>query len=170
MTIQEAIEYFETHQPFFGAHVLAVEALRAQQEVLAPIDPYEGLKRKYIVRKSDNGEYVDNCFVLRPDKDKAAITALRAYAKATDNKTLASDIVNWVGSEEDDPLTIEELYVCRKANVPVWVIAPLTNGELSGWACLGISGAVSPKFALWYEAYGKDWTAYRHPPKRRGDL
>lgn len=29
---------------------------------------YAGLKVKYIVRKASNGELVDDCFVLRPDK------------------------------------------------------------------------------------------------------
>lgn len=60
-------------------------------------DAYAGLKRKYIVLKADTGEGVDNCFVLRPDKDHAAKVALEAYAKETENKTLAEDIINWIG-------------------------------------------------------------------------
>ena len=48
--------------------------------------------------KVDTGERIENCFVLRPDKDHAAVEALRAYAEATDNKTLADDIYNWVGN------------------------------------------------------------------------
>ena len=63
-------------------------------------DEYEGLKRKYIVLKADTGELVENCFVLRPDKDPAARAALRAYAEATENKQLANDITNWVGKED----------------------------------------------------------------------
>lgn len=63
----------------------------------APRDSYKGLKRKYIVFKSDSGEPVENCFVLRPDKDHAAKIALEAYAKTTDNKTLADDITRWIG-------------------------------------------------------------------------
>lgn len=66
-------------------------------EYLHPIDTYEGLKGKYLVFKADTGEQVVNCFVLRPDKDTAAVEALRAYAHATDNKTLSNDIYNWVG-------------------------------------------------------------------------
>lgn len=65
---------------------------------LHPIDAYKGLKAKYLVFKADTGERVDNCFILRPDKDPAAVEALRAYAKATDNETLAKDIYNWVGN------------------------------------------------------------------------
>lgn len=69
-------------------------------EYLHPIDNYAGLKGKYLVFKADTGEQVSNCFVLRPDKDTAAVEALRAYANTTDNKTLAEDIYNWVGKGE----------------------------------------------------------------------
>lgn len=65
---------------------------------LHPIDDYKGLKAKYLVFKADTGEIVVNCFILRPDKDAVAVEALRAYAKATDNETLAKDIYNWVGN------------------------------------------------------------------------
>lgn len=68
---------------------------------LMPRDKYKGLKRKYIVFKSDTGETVENCFVLRPDKDSAARVALRAYANATENKTLAKDLINWVGGIDE---------------------------------------------------------------------
>ena len=61
-----------------------------------PVSDYEGLKLKYIVYTCDTGEIVDGCFVLRPDKDEAAKVALLAYAEATDNKQLASDIRNWI--------------------------------------------------------------------------
>ena len=67
---------------------------------LHPIDDYKGLKAKYLVFKADTGEIVVNCFILRPDKDAAAVEALRAYANATDNKTLAEDIYSWVGKGE----------------------------------------------------------------------
>lgn len=67
------------------------------EEYLRPIDAYEGLKCKYLVFKADTGERVVNCFVLRPDKDAAAVEALRTYAAMTDNKTLSDDIYNWVG-------------------------------------------------------------------------
>ncbi len=59
--------------------------------------PNDGLRGKYIVIKEDTGELVKNCFVLRPDRDPAAVTALRAYAEATDNEALATDIINWIG-------------------------------------------------------------------------
>ena len=68
-----------------------------------------GLKVKYNVSKVEDGSIVHNCFVLRPDKDSAAIAALRAYADATDNRQLAGDILDWVGETENNPLTLEQL-------------------------------------------------------------
>ena len=70
---------------------------RAQEPyTLAPIEDYDGLKRKYVVLKSDTGAVVENCFVLRPEKDHAAIEALIAYANSTGNKVLAKDIRAWI--------------------------------------------------------------------------
>ena len=66
--------------------------------VLKPQSDYEGLKRKYVVLKSDTGECVEGCFVLRPDKDPAAKAALMAYAAATTNEKLAEDIMSWLSS------------------------------------------------------------------------
>jgi hypothetical protein len=80
----------------------AIEELQ-KRVLLAPIDSYAGLKRKYIVLKADTGEDVPDCFVLRPAKDKAAVEALRAYAKATDNDLLAADIYRWVGPLPEPP-------------------------------------------------------------------
>ena len=75
-------------------------------------DDYDGLKVKYIVFKFSSGELVDDCFVLRPDKDKAAITALNAYADATENQVLASDIRKWlltiIPADKERGMTIEE--------------------------------------------------------------
>ena len=56
----------------------------------------DGLKRKYIIVKADTGEEIQDCFVLRPAKDKAAIKAILAYANATENKTLAADLFLWM--------------------------------------------------------------------------
>lgn len=69
---------------------------------LHPIDAYKGLKAKYLVFKADTGKAVENCFVLCPDKDPAAVEALRVYARATDNETLAEDICNWVGKDTQE--------------------------------------------------------------------
>lgn len=65
---------------------------------LVPQEGTDGLKRKYIVIKSDPGEPVEVWFVLRPDKDEAAIDALNAYADATENQVLAADIRKWLST------------------------------------------------------------------------
>ncbi len=65
-------------------------------------DSQTGLRVKYDVKKVETGETVNNCFVLRPDKDPAAVAALRTYARATPNKALADDIIAWVGASTAD--------------------------------------------------------------------
>ena len=82
------------------AHGVTVQDGKPIEEFLHPIDAYKGLKAKYLVFKADTGEILENCFILRPDKDPTAVEALRAYANATDNKTLAEDIYGWVGKGE----------------------------------------------------------------------
>lgn len=57
---------------------------------------YDGLKVKYRVYKAKDNTPVENCFVLRPDKDEAAIVALRAYAEVCGNRELAHDIYSWI--------------------------------------------------------------------------
>ena len=59
---------------------------------------YDGLKAKYIVFKASNGMLVDNCFVLRPEKDNAAVAALATYADTTENQILAADIRKWLST------------------------------------------------------------------------
>lgn len=70
---------------------------------------YPGLYCKYNVFKVSDGSAVNDCFVLRPDRDPAAVFALRAYAAATANKSLADDIIGWVGKPDNPPLTLDEL-------------------------------------------------------------
>lgn len=82
------------------AHGVTVQEMKPLEAFLHPVDAYKGLKAKYLVFKADTGKQVDNCFILRPDKDPAAVEALRAYASATDNETLAEDIYNWIGKGE----------------------------------------------------------------------
>ena len=56
----------------------------------------KGLYAKYNVTKISDGTTVNNCFVLRPDLDPAALEAIKAYAQATPNKKLASDLYCWI--------------------------------------------------------------------------
>ena len=68
----------------------------APNDKMPPAEPM-GLARKYIVRKADTGETVEDCFVLRPRKDWAARYAVRAYADMTRNTILRDDLLKWVG-------------------------------------------------------------------------
>lgn len=94
-------------------HIKNLPTADAKPE-LASQSSAEGLKQKYSVFKSDTGEEVENCFVLKPAKDLAAVKALRAYAAATENRELSEDIYNWVGkpvsdSEQGDYIGREEI-------------------------------------------------------------
>ena len=64
---------------------------------------HDGLIFKYCVFKIQNGqlgELVDNCFVLRPDKDLAARYALRTYSRYCESASLAQDINDWLAKIE----------------------------------------------------------------------
>lgn len=122
-----------------------------------------GLYGKYTVYKNKDGSLVTDCFILRPAKDPAAVAALRAYAAATDNAELAADIINWVGSEPNVPLTLEQL---RKMDgEPAYI--PETNC----WVLVTKNPFV-PLFTWpdgeqcsaydWYEQVGP---VYRRPPE-----
>ena len=112
---------------------------------LSPIDAYKGLKRKYLVFKSDTGEMVENCFVLRPDKDPAAVEALRAYARATDNATLSADIVNWVGEGEERrwipvterlPKPFESVLAYIPSEAPLPTVHESYIADHDEWVCI----------------------------------
>lgn len=91
---------------------LIYEILNKAPTLTPPNEPERaGLYGKYSVYKNKDGSQVTDCFVLRPDKDPAAVVALTAYATATDNAELAADIRGWIGSEPNEPLTPCDL--CR---------------------------------------------------------
>ena len=109
-----------------------------------------------------------DCFVLRPAKDPAAVIALRAYAAATDNAELSTDIINWVGAEPNEPLTLDEL---RKMDgEPVWV------EEVEHWALIDIEKGgqwAGLPFAVWeenganftYNIEDRELHCFRRPPE-----
>gem|GEM_PF-5962791 len=72
-----------------------VDHIGEANEMIKPNDD-NGLYAKYRVYKNNSGEPVENCFVLQPEKDPAAVEALRVYAGATTNKQLAEDILSWI--------------------------------------------------------------------------
>lgn len=191
MTNEEAIhriqEHMRVHKIGQYPHVLikealdmAITALQEQQvcrkplrAFLEPMDRYKGLKGKFLVFKSDTGEMIKNCFVLRPDKDPAAVAALRAYAAATDNDTLATDIIEWVGEGSNEPLTLDELR--KMLGEPVFIVDLVHKSDPSvadlwgGWIVFtnhnenGFIPRGGGFFSNYW--YGKNWIAYRSKPK-----
>jgi hypothetical protein len=58
-----------------------------------------GLYNKYTVTNNATGEDVSECFVLRPDRDIAALYALGEYAAhCWDDEDLQDDLRKWVAS------------------------------------------------------------------------
>lgn len=70
----------------------------------------KGLYQKYVVTENPFGNEVLNCFVLEPEKDKAALRALETYALEIREKNprLYLDLWNWivglVGSDTKLPM------------------------------------------------------------------
>lgn len=130
-------------------------------QFLHPVDAYAGLKAKYLVFKGDTGEKIENCFVLRPDRDPAAVEALRAYARATENQTLTEDIYNWVGRCE--PVQRWIPVTERLPESSVRVIVCRAGGKVEQGVFLGVNG--------WWKVYGTNTKAVTHwmpmpePPK-----
>lgn len=107
--IEEAITRLAAYEDTGLTPEEVAELAEAKQEgrlILPPCDEndYRGLKVKYRVFKVRNNEPIENCFVLRPDKDPAARAALECYANKTPNDQLAWDILKWLesmGGEKD---------------------------------------------------------------------
>ncbi len=158
---------------FEDALHMAITALRTQSDngvdskITEPefSNEKDGLKAKYHVFKANTGEIVNNCFVLRPDKDPAAIAAIQVYASTTSNKDLASDLIQWVGAEQ--PLTLDELRKMDGETVWIERIGGRTPYDC-GFAfvhrqdnlCRTVDGCNA-----FFELYGIAWLAYRHSPK-----
>lgn len=133
---------------------------------------HTGLIRKYIVYKASTGEAVDNCFVLRPEKDAAAVVAIRAYALATDNMELANDLFDWVGRDKNYPLSIEEMQQMvesdfESGHIWIWDVnakfsMPAIVDYHSELGVCGIYGAGEIEYTE--ESYGKNWIAYLKRP------
>ena len=85
-----------------------MKCLNEAPTLTPPNEPRAGLYGKYTVYKNKDGSLVTDCFILRPAKDPAAVAALRAYATATDNAELSADIINWIGAEPNEWVSVEE--------------------------------------------------------------
>jgi len=62
------------------------------------MDDKKGLYRKFEVRSVRTGEYIPSTFVMLPEKDPAAVVALRQYALniRPENPVLSADILHWM--------------------------------------------------------------------------
>lgn len=66
-----------------------------------------GIYNKYTVIDNKTGQPVDGAvFVLKPDKDPAALKSLETYASATDNTKLSEDIMMWIDQIQGDTQTV----------------------------------------------------------------
>ncbi|EHJ00413.1 hypothetical protein CDLVIII_3868 [Clostridium sp. DL-VIII] len=70
----------------------------------------KGLKVKYNDTKIEDGSIVDDCFVLRPNKDTAAVEALKTYSNFTQNNQLALDILNWISNFKNNNVETDIIY------------------------------------------------------------
>lgn len=127
-------------------------------------DDFNGLYEKYVVFELEDNREINNCFVLRPDKDPAAVEALRAYAAATENTQLAADLLLWVGAPQ--PLTPQELR--EMDGNPVYVVCKKYPG-LNGWFIAVLDYQIDA-IRVWRDdgcyldarrSYGDAWIAYR---------
>ena len=94
---------------------------------------------KFIVKHYRRGDIMDGeAFVLVPERDPAAIVALRAYATATPDPELAADLREWVNRVEGS---------CSDGNgtgavvdkIPGWVLSlgeEVSKGTMSMEAAL----------------------------------
>lgn len=115
----------------------------------------KGLYDKYMVIKVVDGTVIDNCFILCPDKDPAAVKALQAYAAATENKVLANDLFAWVGKPMQRPMTVEELMGLHTPFVAIledkcdMSIRPVTI-----WRVDELSVQLRGDCGIWLDEYG----------------
>ena len=127
-----------------------------------PNEARAGLYGKYTVYKNKDGSLVTDCFILRPAKDPAAVAALRAYAATTDNAELASDIINWVGAEPNEPLTLEQLR--EMDGEPVWF------DTIKRWGIVRVCGYGISVLTKSGEYDVTRMKFYRRPPEGEEDI
>lgn len=128
----------------------------------------KGLYNKYKVINQSTGEEVKCCFVLRPDKDPAAIRALEDYARHTDNHHLSDDITRWLaGPDLNPPLTEEDLskmagetiFTTHKGYIPCWGIDANPGSPYGPRIDCGEGRSIS------LHGFNEDWKAYRRKPE-----
>lgn len=129
----------------------------------------KGLYAKYMVIKVVDGTVIENCFILRPDKDPAAVKALQAYAAATENKVLANDIYAWVGMPMQKPLKFQQIeygVACiefvNEENMALALFDP-DDHAYAGMVMYHNFGSASRNYVQ-IDGYGKYWRTWDHMP------
>lgn len=130
----------------------------------------KGLYNKYMVIKVVDDTIVENCFILKPDSDPAAVKALQAYAAATDNKVLSADLYAWVGKPMQKPLTLREFRVMINAHEETITYCEAKNDPQT-YAHICYDGKVIDGHAetvtdsqFVYAHYGRLWRAWASRP------
>lgn len=80
-------------------------ALEYANEEGCSTEDAKGLYGKYRIFRANGTPVKDRCFVLKPDKDPAAVKALKTYAAATDDEQLRNNLYDWVG----EPMPLHDL-------------------------------------------------------------
>lgn len=133
-----------------------------------------GIYGKFRVTKAD-GTPVDNCFILRPERDPAAVSALRAYATATENEQIREDLYRWVGKPMQKPLTLEELKaLCETGSHCIYIEHyhanpdienPITpNVGIKSGRGYRITHCNGYRYKFMWTDYGKTWRAWISMP------
>ena len=179
--IQSSLEipsYSEHDKGFDDGLKYVLDLIEKAPTLTPPNEPERaGLYGKYTVYKNKDGSLVTDCFILRPAKDPAAVIALRAYAATTDNAELSADIINWVGAEPNESLTIEQLL--NMDGEPVYVVfRPDNSGDKPQfWALVSADKQHDEVYLLdsmgGAGSYDEIWAnleaIYRRPPEGEED-
>lgn len=129
----------------------------------------KGLYDKFMVIKVVDGTVIENCFILRPDKDPAAVKALQAYASATENKVLAADLFAWVGKPMLKPMKFEQtadgaVYIeyAKEEKISYALFDP-DNHTYAGMVMYHEFGSASRHYTQ-IDGYGKYWRCWTTYP------
>ena len=123
----------------------------------------KGLYNKYMIIKVVDGTVIDNCFILKPDSDPAAVKALQAYAAATDNKVLAADLFAWVGKPMQKPLTAEEAAARVFVGHPVYAEENRNDEAFNGYA---LAEDAEDAVNHMMDDYGTRWRCWASRPTK----
>lgn len=111
----------------------------------------------------------DGRLVVLPCKKSTVYTIEEDYFNCAKCRHLVRRMPT-IAPTPNDPLTLEELQ--EMDGEPVWAeLLACTVGQKAGWALVYYSSHIGAacqrwtNWVLWYDEYGKTWTAYRRKPE-----